>query len=76
MTRMRRWGADLEEEHLDLLPALEKTLEPRAEARRRRQRAGGSGVSIRIMRWEHGEDTPIPNPPQPALFVNPTRHDP
>jgi len=61
MTRMRRWGADLEEEHLDLLPALEKTLEPGAEARRRRQRAGGGGASIRIMRWEHGEDTPIPN---------------
>ena len=43
---------------------------------RRRQRAGGGGASIRIMRWEHGEDTPIPNPPQPALFVNPTRPDP
>jgi len=42
MTRRRRWGADLEEKHLDLLPALEETpLEPVAEARRRRQRAGG-----------------------------------
>jgi len=42
MTRRRRWGADPEEKHLDLLPALEETtLEAGAEARRRRQQAGG-----------------------------------
>ena len=66
----------MEEEHLDLLPALEeKTL----ERRRRSDDDDDSELAaavILIVRWEHGEDTPIPNPPQPALFVNPTRPDP
>ena len=74
--RGRRWrwrkgedgGADLEETHLDLLQALEeKTLEPGAEVRRRRQRAGGGGA--REMGWEHGNQ---PTPTQCLCEPNPT----
>ena len=66
----------MEETHLDLLPALEeKTLEPGAEVRRRRQRAGGGGA--REMGWEHGnQPAPTqclcePNPPRPVISENP-----